>query len=94
MHTQGRHHLNRRLIQAPHLTFHLDLGLPFIKEQQLAQVGMPMGFDFPVMQAAARRDRLAVQQVRGRPLQRLAVELEHRDRGFAHLLIGSRADAR
>ena len=65
--------------------------------EQLAQIGMPMGADLPIMNAAAQRNGFAVQQVRAEPVLLLAVEFEHRDGGGCHglnLMIKHRGDNR
>ncbi|MNC74407.1 hypothetical protein D3C75_1257590 [compost metagenome] len=49
--------------------------------QQLKQFGVLVRFDFPVVQAAAGRDRLAMQQVRTGPCLVFAIQLKQRDAG-------------
>ena len=59
------------------LDFNLRSALVHI--EQLAQVGMPMGADLPIVDAAAQRDGFTVQQVRAEPVLLFTVKLEHRN---------------
>ncbi|EJT85505.1 hypothetical protein PPS11_08180 [Pseudomonas putida S11] len=59
----------------------LHLGPAALHIQQLEQLGVLVRLDFPVMQTATRRDRLAVQQVGAGPGLVFAVQLEQGDAG-------------
>jgi hypothetical protein len=49
MHAQRRQYLQRRLVQCGALTFDFQLCLAFVHEQQLAQIRVPVGLDFPLV---------------------------------------------
>ena len=76
---QRRDDLNRRLLQNMALALDFNLRSALVHIEQLAQVGMPMGADLPIVDAAAQRDGFAVQQVGAEPVLLLTVKLEHRD---------------
>jgi hypothetical protein len=51
--------------------------------QELAEIGMPVLRDLPIVQMAALGYRLAMQEIRRRPRPTFAEELENRDAGSA-----------
>ena len=86
MHRQRWQDLDRRLRQLRTFAFDFKLCLTFEYEEQLAQIGVAVGFDLPLMFAAAFGDGFTVQQVRGRPIQAFTVELEHWNRRQVRLV--------
>lgn len=79
MDAQRRYELDGRLLDASRLALDLELRPALAHVEQLSEIGVPVRLDLPVVQTTAGGDRLAVQQVRGRPFEGSAVELEHRD---------------
>jgi len=87
VHTQRRQHLQGRFVEGGTLAFDFQLRLTLVDVQQLAQIRVPVGLDFPLVVPAASGNRFAVQQIRRRPLLVFPVQLEHRNRGtgsFGH----------
>lgn len=61
------------------LPLNINVGLPLANVEQLAQISVPMGLNFPMVEPTAFRNGLAMQQVGGRPTLALSVQLEYRD---------------
>gem|GEM_PF-6686720 len=80
MHAQRRHHLDRRLLDPRVLPLDLHLSQTATDIKQLSQVCMAMRADLPIVQATARGDGLAVQQVGRRPVGAVSIELEYGNR--------------
>ncbi|MNV70637.1 hypothetical protein D3C71_1636150 [compost metagenome] len=81
VHGHRRHHLDRRFADGAAHPLDLHLGPAALHIQQLEQLGMLVRLDFPVVQTATRRDRLAVQQVGAGPGLVFAIQLEQGDAG-------------
>ncbi|MCY1455136.1 hypothetical protein D9M71_722480 [compost metagenome] len=88
MHGHRWHDLDRRFADGTAHALDLHLGLATLYIQQLEQLGMLVRLDLPVMQAAACRDRLAVQQVGAGPGLIFAIQLEQRDAGEGGFHLG------
>jgi len=80
-----RHHLQGAGAELVRLAFDQHLRPARLHVQELDQVRVAVGLDLPVVQAAPGGDRLAVQQIRGRP-GGFAIQLEdrYRQRGLSH----------
>ena len=79
VHAQRRDNLNRRLLQDMALPLDLNLRPTLVDIEQLAQVGVPVRADLPIVDAAAQRYGFAVQQIGAKSVLLLAIKLEHRD---------------
>lgn len=78
--------LDTRLVKSGQLAFDFEFCLAFEYKQQLAEISMAVGFDFPLVFAAALGDGFAMQQVRRRPVQTVTVEFEYRNRRKGRLV--------
>ncbi len=80
VHTQRRNDLQSRRIDVIDHLLHFQARLPGLHVQKLHQITVSMGLYFPAVKLAARRYRLAVNQVGRRPGAGFAIQFEHRDR--------------